>query len=65
MDGSIVSGTSASSEVPMKRDAGEHDELRRRVEAIDVGGRVGFRVSQSLRVGEHDVHRLAASPTCG
>ena len=43
----------------MEGNARKHDELRSRVEAIDVGGRVRFRVAQSLRVGQHDVHRLA------
>ena len=45
----------------MKRDPGQHDELRCRVEAIDICGRVGFRVSQSLRVREDDIHRLAVA----
>ena len=43
----------------MEGNAGKHYEFRRRVETIDVGSRIGFGVSQSLRVREDDIHRLA------
>ena len=45
-------------EMPPERHAHEHDELRRRIMTIDVGAGIGFRVAESLRVGEHRLHRF-------
>jgi hypothetical protein len=42
-----------------ERDAGQNRQLIHRVEAIDIGGRVGFGVAQFLRFGQH-VREVAA-----
>jgi len=45
-------------EMPSKRHAHEHDELRRRVMPIDIGARICFRIPETLGVGQHRLHRL-------
>ena len=48
-------------EMPSERNADEHDQLGGGIVAIDVGARIGFRVAEPLRVGEHDLHRLVVA----